>query len=32
LWGWLLPAHETVGANVPQQDHWFLPQYDTPQR
>jgi len=32
LWGWLLPAHETVGQNVPQQDHWFLPQYDTPQR
>ena len=31
LWGWLLPAHETVGQNVPQQDHWFLPQYDTPQ-
>jgi hypothetical protein len=32
LWGWLLPAHETVGQNVPQQDHWFLPQYDTPKR
>jgi len=32
LWGWLFPAHETVGANVPQQDHWFLPQYDTPSR
>ena len=32
LWGWLFPAHETVGQNVPQQDHWFLPQYDTPSR
>ena len=32
LWGWLFPAHETVGANVSQQDHWFLPQYDTPSR
>lgn len=32
LWGWIFPAHESVGANVPQQDHWFLPQYDTPQR
>jgi hypothetical protein len=30
LWGWLFPAHETVGQDVPQQDHWFLPQYDTP--
>jgi hypothetical protein len=29
LWGWLFPAHETVGANVPQQDHWFIPQLDT---
>jgi CHRD domain len=32
LWGWLLPAHETVGQNVPQQDHWFIPQIDTPAR
>jgi hypothetical protein len=32
LWGWLFPAHETVGANVPQQDHWFIPQLDTPSR
>ena len=32
LWGWLFPAHETVGQNVPQQDHWFLPQLDTPSR
>ena len=30
LWGWLFPTHETVGANVPQQDHWFIPQLDTP--
>ena len=29
LWGWLFPAHATVGANVPQQDHWFIPQLDT---
>lgn len=32
LWGWLFPAHETVGANIPQQDHWFLPQLDIPSR
>lgn len=32
LWGWLFPAHETVGANVPQQDHWFIPQLDIPSR
>ena len=32
LWGWIFPAHETVGANVPQQGHWFLPQLDTPSR
>jgi hypothetical protein len=32
LWGWLFPAHETVGQDVPQQDHWFLPQLDTPSR
>jgi hypothetical protein len=30
LWGWLLPAHETAGQDVPQQDHWFIPQIDTP--
>jgi len=30
LWGWLFPAHATVGANVPQQDHWFIPQLETP--
>ena len=32
LWGWLFPAHETVGQDVAQQDHWFLPQLDTPSR
>ena len=32
LWGWIFPAHETVGANVPQQGHWFIPQLDTPSR
>jgi hypothetical protein len=32
LWGWIFPAHETVGQNVPQQGHWFIPQLDTPKR
>jgi hypothetical protein len=32
LWGWLFPAHETVGSDVAQQDHWFIPQLDTPSR
>lgn len=32
LWGWLLPAHETVAPGVPQQGKWFLPQLDTPKR
>ncbi len=32
LWGWLFPAHEVVGPNVPQQDHWFIPQLDVPSR
>jgi len=32
VWGWLLPAHETVAQNVPQQGDWFLPQLDTPKR
>jgi hypothetical protein len=32
LWGWLFPAHDSVGQNVPQQDHWFIPQLDTPSR
>jgi hypothetical protein len=31
LWGWIFPEHETVGQDVPQQGHWFLPQIDTPQ-
>lgn len=30
LWGWLFQAHETVGQDVPQQEHWFIPQIDTP--
>lgn len=30
LWGWLFPAHETVGQDVPQEGHWFIPQLDTP--
>lgn len=29
LWGWLLPAHETVGPNVPQQGNWFVPKLHT---
>jgi len=32
LWGWLFPAHETVGQDVPQQEHWFIPQIDPPSR
>ena len=32
LWGWIFPAHETVGQDVPQQDHGFIPQLDTPSR
>jgi CHRD domain len=32
LWGWLFPAHETVGQDISQQDHWFIPQLDTPSR
>jgi hypothetical protein len=31
LWGWILAAHETVGPDVSQQGHWFLPQYDMPE-
>jgi hypothetical protein len=31
LWGWIMIAHETVGQDVPQEGHWFLPQYDMPQ-
>lgn len=30
LWGWLFPAHETVGQDVPQEGHWFIPQLDVP--
>lgn len=29
LWGWLFPAHETVGPNVPQQGNWFIPKLHT---
>ena len=32
LWGWLFPAHETAAPGEPQQDHWFIPQLDTPSR
>lgn len=31
LWGWILIAHETAGQDIPQEGHWFLPQYDMPQ-
>jgi hypothetical protein len=30
LWGWILVAHEIVDQDVPQEGHWFLPQYDMP--
>jgi CHRD domain len=32
LWGWIFPAHETVGQDEPQAGHWFTPQLDTPKR
>lgn len=32
LWGWIFPAHELAGQDVPQQGHWFIPQLDTPSR
>ena len=32
LWGWLLPAHEDVGANVPQHGDWFQPHIGSPLR
>ncbi len=32
VWGWLLPDHEIVGADVPQADHWCSGQLDTPAR
>lgn len=25
LWGWFQPAHKTVGADVPQQGSWYIP-------
>ena len=25
LWGWFQPAHQTVGADVPQQGYWYIP-------
>ena len=31
LWGWIFPAHPTPGPDVPEEGHWFLPQFDTPQ-
>jgi hypothetical protein len=30
LWGWILIAHEIAGQDVPQEGHWFMPQYDMP--
>jgi hypothetical protein len=32
VWGWLLPDHPIVGADVPQEGHWFIGQLDTPSR
>ena len=31
LWGWIFPAHPIPGQDEPEEGHWFLPQYDTPQ-
>jgi hypothetical protein len=25
LWGWFQPAHRTVGPNVPEHGHWYIP-------
>ena len=25
LWGWFQPAHATVGPDVPQMGHWYIP-------
>ena len=25
LWGWFQPAHTTVGPNVPEHGHWYIP-------
>jgi CHRD domain len=32
LWGWFQPAHATVGPDVPQMGHWYIPNLlkDTP--
>ncbi len=27
LWGWFQPAHVTVGQDVPQMGHWYIPNY-----
>ena len=27
LWGWLLPAYEVAGQNVPQRGGWFIPPF-----
>jgi hypothetical protein len=25
LWGWFQPAHATVGPDVPEHGHWYIP-------
>jgi hypothetical protein len=25
LWGWFQPAHKTVGPDVPEHGHWYIP-------
>ena len=25
LWGWFQPAHKTVGPDVPEHGHWYVP-------
>jgi hypothetical protein len=32
LWGWLLPAHDDVQADIPQEGDWFQPHVGTPLR
>jgi hypothetical protein len=27
LWGWFQPAHVTVGQDVPQMGHWYIPNF-----
>lgn len=27
LWGWFQPAHVTVGPDVPQMGHWYIPNF-----